>query len=161
MAHWRRFVLGIVGALSLAVAGTLTVGADAGGNQFVEFDSMTPVTGSAVGTFNDRGIKGGGLPWVITSAHGWVHSDGHVDVNVKGLVIPVLGGINPVGSFKATVSCITPSGVKNVSTGSFDASSTGDAEINDTVALPANCSKPIVFVAAPSGQWFAESNPDD
>lgn len=59
MAHWRKFVVGIVGALSLTAAGTLAVGAHAGGNQFVEFDSMTPVTGSAVGAVNDRGIKGG------------------------------------------------------------------------------------------------------
>ena len=163
MAHWRRFVVGAVGALSLTAAGTIAVGADTGGNQFVEFDSMTPVTGSAVNAVNDRGIKGGGLPWVITSAHGWVHSDGHVDVNVKGLIIvvPPVNGKNPVPFFKATVSCITPNGVKNVSTGNFEASSTGNAEINDTVALPANCSNPIVFVAAPSGQWFAESNPDD
>jgi hypothetical protein len=163
MTVWRKSVLGIVGALSLAAAGMLTVGADAGGNQFFEFDSMTPVTGSAVGTVNDRGIKGGGLPWVITSAHGWVHSDGHVDVHVKGLIIvvPPINGSNPVPFFKATVSCITPNGVKNVSTGNFEASSTGDAEINDTVALPANCSKPIVFVASPGGAWFAMSNPDD
>jgi hypothetical protein len=163
MSIWRKSILGIVGAMSLAAAGTLTVGADAGGNQFVEFDSMTPVTGSAVGAVNDRGIKGGGLPWVITSAHGWVHADGHVDVNVKGLIIvvPPVNGKNPVPFFKATVSCITPSGVKNVSTGNFEASSTGDAEINGTVALPSQCADPIVFVAAPSGQWFAESNPDD
>lgn len=100
---------------------------------------------------------------MITSAHGWVHSDGHVAVNVKGLIIVVapVNGKNPVPFFKATVSCITPSGVNNVSTSNFEASSTGDAEINDRVALPANCSQPIVFVAAPSGQWFAESNPDD
>ena len=163
MAHWRKFVVGAVGALSLTAAGTLAVGANTGGNQFVEFDSMTPVTGSAVGAVNDRTITGGALPWVITSAHGWVHSDGHVDVNVKGLIIvvPPVNGKNPVPFFKATVSCITPNGVKNVSTANFEASSTGNAEINDTVALPANCSNPIVFVAAPSGQWFAESNPDD
>jgi hypothetical protein len=160
MTVWRKYILGVAGALSLAAAGTLSVGADAGGNQFFEFDSMTPVTGSAVGAVNDRGIKGGGLPWVITSAHGWVHSDGHVDVKVKGLIIvvPPVNGKNPVPFFKAIVSCITPSGVKNVSTSNFDASSTGDAEINDTVTLPADCSQPIVFVASPGGAWFAMSN---
>jgi hypothetical protein len=163
MTVWRKSILGIVGAMSLAAAGTLSVGADAGGNQFFEFDSMTPVTGSAVGVVNDRGIKGGGLPWVITSAHGWVHRDGHVDANVQGLIIvvPPVNGRNPVPFFKATVSCITPNGVKNVSTGSFAASSTGDAEINDKVTLPADCGNPIVFVGSAGGAWFAMSNSND
>ena len=162
MAHWKRFLVGAIGALSLVGAATTSVGADGGGDVLVHFDSMTPVTGAAVGTVNDRGIKGGGLPWVITSGTGTVDHQGDVSVSVSGLIIvvPPINGRNPVSSFKATVSCVTPHGVMNVSTAAFPASSAGDSTINGHVDLPHPCKDPIVFVAAPSGQWFAESNSD-
>jgi hypothetical protein len=160
MTSWRRFVVAAAGALSLIAAGSVSAAADGRGDVLVSFDSMTPVTGAAVGTVNDRGIKGGGLPWAITSGTGSVDHQGDVSVTVKGLVIPPLGNINPVPFFKATVSCITPDGVVNVSTGNFPASRAGDSTINGHVDLPHPCKAPIVFVAAPSGQWFAESNAD-
>ena len=81
-------------------------------------------------------------------------------MTVTGLVIPVLGNRNPVGMFKATLSCLGPQGVVNVSTGTFPASSAGDAHIHAVIDLPHPCKQPIIFVAAPTGQWFAESNPD-
>jgi hypothetical protein len=163
MASWRRFLVAAVGALSLVGAGTASVGADGRGDRVISFDSMTAVTGSAVGAVNDRGIKGGGLPWVITSGTGSVDRQGDVSVSVKGLIIvvPPVNGHNPVPFFKATVSCITPDGVVNVSTGNFPASPAGDSTIKATVDLPHPCKDPIVFVAAPTGQWFAESNGDD
>ena len=162
MVAWRRFFVAAVGAFSLVGAGTASVVADGSGDVLVSFNSMTPVTGAAVGAINDRGIRGGGLPWVITSGSGSVDHQGDVSVTVKGLVIPVppFNGINPVSLFKATVSCITPDGVVNVSTGNFPASRAGDSTINATVDLPHPCMDPIVFVAAPSGAWFAESNGD-
>lgn len=161
MPAWRRFLVAAVGALSLVGAGTVSVGADGRGDSLVSFDSMTAVTGSAVGAVNDRGIKGGGLPWVITSGTGSVDHQGDVLVTVKGLVIPPLGNINPVPSFKAIVSCITPGGVVNVSTGNFPASMAGDSTINGHVDLPHPCKEPIVFVTSPGGAWFAMSNADD
>jgi hypothetical protein len=133
--------------------------ADEGGN-LTDFSSMTPVTGTAVGAVNDRGIKGGGLPWAITSGTGTVSQQGKVDVTVTGLVIPVLGNKNPVASFKAIVSCLGPTGVVNVSTGTVPANSAGDAHIQAVIDLPRPCKKPIIFVTAPTGQWFAKSNPD-
>lgn len=159
MSRWRSLVVAAVGGLSLALAGASTAGAHDGGS-LVEFDSMTPVTGAAVGTFNDRGIKGGGLPWAITSGSGEVDRQGNVEVTVHGLVLVATGG-NPITSFKATVSCITPGGVVNVSTRLFPASSTGDSTIVDTVSLPHPCKQPIVFVGAPSGAWFAMSNAEE
>ncbi len=154
-----RILLAAVGALGLLVASAGSSTADEGGN-LTDFSSMTPVTGSAVGVVNDRGIKGGGLPWVITSGTGTVSLQGKVDVTVAGLVIPSRGNKNPVAFFKATVSCLGPEGVVNVSTGNFPASSAGNAHIQATIDLPRPCKHPIVFVAAPTGQWFAESNPD-
>jgi hypothetical protein len=160
MTSWRRFLVAAAGALSLIAAGSVSAAADGRGDVLVSFDSMTPVTGAAVNAVNDRGIKGGLFPWIITSGTGSVDHQGDVSVTVKGLVIPAFGNTNPVKMFKATVSCITPDGVVNVSTGNFPASGAGDSTINGHVDLPHPCKDPIVFVAAPSGQWFAESNED-
>ena len=162
MAHWRRFLVAGVGILTLLAAGTVSAGAHVAGG-LIEFDSMTPVTGAAVGAVNARGITGGGKPWAITSGTGEVDRRGHVEVTVRGLVIPVapFNGTNPVGSFRATLSCITPHGVVNVMTGSFAASPAGDATIEDTVRLPHPCKQPIVFVTSPTGAWFAMSNSDE
>ncbi len=159
MRRCVRILLTAIGALGLLAASAAPSMADEGGN-LTDFSSMTPVTGSAVGAVNDRGIKGGGLPWAITSGTGTVSLQGKVDVKVTGLVIPVLGNKNPVPFFKATVSCLGPEGVVNVSTGNFPASSAGNAHIQAVIDLPRPCKQPIIFVAAPTGQWFAESNPD-
>ena len=159
-------VFGRLFATAICVAGLTAASAaptlaDEKGN-LTDFSSMTGVTGGAVGTVNDRGIKGGGLPWVISTGSGTVGHDGTVDVTVTGLIItvPPVNGINPVPFFKATVSCLTPKGVVNVSTGNFPASLAGDSHIHGVVALPHPCMAPIIFVAAPTGQWFAMSNPD-
>jgi hypothetical protein len=145
-------VLGLLGASGAPAF------ADEKGN-LTDFSSMTaiPVGGMVV-----RGIQGGGLPWAITAGTGTVSQQGAVDVTVTGLVIPALGGINPVPVFEATVSCLTPNGVANVSTGAFPATVPGgDSHITATVDLPRPCKEPIVFVGVPpSGRWFAMSNPD-
>jgi len=160
----RRF--GRVLATAIAVLGLLGASAAPGfadekGN-LTDFSSMTPVTGAAVGTINDRGVKGGGLPWVISTGVGTVGQDGTVDVTVTGLIIvvPPINGRNPVPFFRATVSCLTPDGVVNVSTGLFPASPAGDSHIHAVVDLPRPCRQPIIFVVAPTGAWFAKSNPD-
>lgn len=159
MRLYARVLVTAISVMGLLVASSAPALADEGGN-LVEFDSMTPVTGSAVGAVNDRGIKGGGLPWAITSGSGEVSHRGHVDVTVTGLIIPLLGR-NPVGFFKVTLSCVTPHGIVNVSTGQFPASIPGgDSHIVDTIAVPHPCKDPIVFVVSPGGSWFAMSNPD-
>lgn len=162
MGYWKRVLVAAVGALSLAGAGSISAGAHEG-DRLVEFESMTPVTGAAVGTVNDRGIKGGGLPWVITSGSGTVDHQGNVSVTVRGLIIvvPPVNGKNPISMLKATVSCLTPHGVVNVSTAPAPASIEGNAMITGKVMLPHPCKDPIVFVAAPSGQWFAMSNQEE
>lgn len=159
MGTFVRMLMTIAAAVCLLAASGVSSMADEGGN-LTDFSSMTPVTGTAVGAVNDRGIQGGGLPWAITSGTGTVSQQGQVDVTVTGLVIPVLGNKNPVASFKATVSCLGPTGVVNVSTGTFPANSAGDAHIQAVIDLPRPCKEPIIFVTAPTGQWFAESNPD-
>ena len=159
MRTFVRVLVLAIGALGLLAASAAPSAADEGGN-LTDFSSMTPVTGSAVGTVNDRGIKGGGLPWAITSGTGTVSHQGTVDVTVTGLVIPLLHNTNPVPRFKATLSCLGPEGVVNVSTGTFPASLAGNSHIHAVIDLPHPCKQPIIFVAAPTGQWFGESNPD-
>jgi hypothetical protein len=160
MRMFGRVLVTAITVLGLLGASAAPALADEKGN-LTDFSSMTPVTGAAVGTFNDRGIKGGGLPWVISTGTGTVSQQGVVDVTVTGLVIPALGGTNPAPKFEATVSCLTPDGVANVSTGSADASPSGNSHIRATVDLPRPCKDPIIFVANfPAGRWFAMSNPD-
>ena len=158
MSHFRKLLVAALSALSVVAAGSATVLAH-DDHRFLQFSSMTPVTGAAVGAVNDRGLAGGGKAWAITSGSGSVSRDGHVMVSVTGLVIPELGNVNPLTKFKAIVSCVTKHHViVNVSTGVFDANSAGDSTINDTVALPRHCGHPIVFVTSAGGAWFAMSN---
>lgn len=167
MPAGRRSLAAAIGALSLLWAGSVSAAADEGGT-VITFQSMTPVTGAAVGTLNDRGIKGGGLPWMITSGSGTVDRDGHVSVTVAGLVLTAgpLAGTNPIGTFHALVSCRTAAQtIVNVETGGFPATTTGDSTIKATVDLPHPCTTPEVFVGAvlgtpPAFRWFAVSNGD-
>lgn len=161
----RRITTALValfGAGIVFIGGGAVVSAHSSHDVLV-FESMTPVTGSAVGAVNDRGITGGGKPWVIASGSGEVDRDGAVHVTVSGLVIPVapFNGINPVPAFGATVSCITPHGIVNLRTGTAPASSGGDATIDGNVTLPHPCKEPILFVTSPTGAWFAMSNAED
>jgi hypothetical protein len=161
MKVFGKLLVAAMGALSLAAVASATVLAH-DDNVILKFDSMTAVTGAAVGAVNDRGIAGGGLPWVISTGSGSVTREGHVQVSVTGLVIPAKGNVNPLGSFKAIVSCMTQHHViVNVSTAAFPANGAGDSTINDTVALPRHCSHPILFVTRTGGAWFAMSNRGD
>jgi len=151
-----------IGALSIVSAGTATASADEG--TLIEFDSMTPVTGSAVGTVNDRNIRGGGFPWAITEGSGEVDRQGNVEIEVTGLIIPASAGFgfNPAPKFQAVVSCLTPSGIVNVKSAAFPASRAGDSAFETSVDLPHPCKSPEVFVGTTLASgvfvWFARSN---
>ena len=162
MRRITAIFVGLFGAASLLIGGASIVSAHSS-HALLAFDSMTPVTGGAVGTVNDRGITGGGKPWAITAGSGAVDRNGSVHVSVSGLVIPVapFNGTNPVAAFGATVSCVTPHGVVNLRTGTAPATAAGDATIDGAVMLPNPCQDPILFVTSPGGAWFAMSNGDD
>jgi hypothetical protein len=152
-----RVLVTAVTVLGLLGASAAPTFADEKGN-LTDFSSMTaiPVGGMVV-----RNIPGGGVPWVIKSGTGTVSQQGVVDVIVTGLVLKATG-TNPIPSFEAIVSCLTPDGIVNVSTGGFAASVPGgNSHIHATVDLPRPCKDPIVFVGNfPAGRWFAMSNPD-
>ena len=157
----------VVAAIGLAPILGSTSSASADPGTILKFDVMTPVTGPYVGTMNPiRMVPGGGLPWMITAGTGFLTRDGRVQIHVRGLVladssaVPAnLRGINPVADFEAIVSCQSITGgmatVTNVTTGQFPASMRGNANIRARVKLPEPCIAPIVFVASPTGAWFA------
>ncbi len=162
----RRFIamaatLTVVALLGVAFAGA----AGAKTNRVLAFDVMTPVVAPYTGATNPiRGINGGGVAWVIGSGRGWLTAGGSLKVEVQGLVLASTHS-NPIGSFKAIVSCQTivdgTAQVVNVATGTFPATTGlasaggGNADIEAQVTLPHPCIAPIVFVASGGGSWFA------
>jgi hypothetical protein len=134
------------------------------------FETMTPVTGSRANSASAvRGIAGAGLPWRLVGGSGSLNRDGHLLVQVRGLVladhpsVPAsLRGTNPFPAFRVVVSCLStgPYGataIANISTGDFEASSSGISDIDARVGLPQPCIEPIVLVTGPSGteRWLA------
>ncbi len=134
----------------------------------IKFTSMVGVSGPLRGTSNPiRGVIGGGLPWRVADARGLLNAGGHLRIHVTGLVLADdpsvpenLRLVNPLPSFRATVSCLTIDGMgnpaeANVSTDNFLASSSGDSKIDAALTLPTPCFAPIIFVTAPAGMWLA------
>jgi len=140
----------------------------------LEFQTMTGVDGPFLGGANPiRDLSGGGLPWVLDAAKGELRDDGHLEVQVMGLVIPEdsaptsCGGVacNPAPFFRAIVSCLTVDETGAVVTDKVITDNgaevmigdpkSGDAKIEATIDLPDPCVAPIVFVTNPTGAWFA------
>lgn len=142
---------------------------DSGRALIMTFDTLTPVSGPYASSANAvRGIPGGSLPWVLGVGSGSLSRDGHLLVRIRGLVLAsdpsvpaALRGTNPFPAFRAVVSCLSigPDGaaIANVSTGDFEASPSGNSDIDARVSLPRPCIAPIVLVTGPSGaeSWFA------
>lgn len=161
MGYWRFLMAGVV-ALSLVGIATVSVGAEPR-DTLIQFDSMT---GIGAGAPTERNLAGGGFPWVISGGTGTVDRQGDVDVTVTGLVLGPGAPSKVIGtsaglSYSATVSCLTPDGVINVTTAAAPTTLTGDSTIDATVALPHPCKSPELFVGAVIGghfRWFAVSN---
>jgi hypothetical protein len=150
----RRIVIAFAAALALAPAAQ----AD---DKVLEWDVMPPVVRPFTGGANPiRGINGGGVPWQIARGEGSLRANGRLEVEVRGLVIASTG-VNPVATFRATVSCLTvdesgAAATVNRTTDPSPATPQGDAEIRAHVDLPTPCIAPIVFVAnGNTGAWFA------
>lgn len=152
-------------ALSALVVGGQFSSATAKEPKILEFDRMVGLPTAFTGTQNPiRGINGGGLPWVVSSAKGELKATGKLEVKVEGLVFSAgpNTGSNTVPNFRAIVSCLKDDGsVENVTTGLFPATvgaasaGGGNAKIEANLALPQPCLAPIIFVTSPSGAWFA------
>lgn len=88
------------------------------------------------------GAKPGGAPWVLDEGTARVDAAGHVEVEVEGLIIPALGK-NPVPRVSASLAC---NGAVVATTGTVPFSTTGDAQIEATVVVPARCIAPVVML---------------
>lgn len=133
----------------------------------LKFSTMVGVNGAFLSPNEVRGVLGDDLPWIARSVKGQLLSNGRLTIKIRGLVFPSLPevppelqGINDEPLFQAMVSCLTDDGqgglvTTNQTTAGFPATSSGNADINATLSLPAPCAAPIVFVTGGSGKWFA------
>jgi len=162
----KRFLVPVFGAVLVIALAVQGPAASSRAPKVLEFDTMGAVVGPFVGADNPiRGVNGGGLPWQIAEGRGELTGGGKLDVEVRGLVLldgapvpPERRGTNPIPNFRAIVSCLTivdgDAATANVATGPLPATTTGDSEIQATVALPRPCLAPIVFVGTSATTWF-------
>jgi len=171
----------LVSALCALALSSITLPSFASGMVFpqtvLKFHTMVGntspyVAGEAVGI---RGILGGPYPWDLTRAVGELKSDGSLQIQIQGLIIPASAGFgyNPAPYFQAVVSCRTLASnggtyYKNVVTPKADTRMIGDYKLGNAVivgkvSLPEPCIAPIVFVTSPAGKnppngyWFAST----
>lgn len=159
----KKLVMLMLGALlvvELVAQGSTAQGTE---QKVLEFDTMRGVSAPFLNPNNPiRGVNGGGVPWAIQQGiRGELQADGDLEVTVRGLVVAATG-VNPSATFRAVVSCQSIDGlgnatVVNVSTAPVPATTTGDADIEETLTLPSPCLAPIVFVGrgADPFRWFA------
>ena len=169
MSYRTRLAAAAAITLTVTAGTTVPAFADHGGHgdhhKLIHTEMLFGVTQAQTKVTNDRGLAGGGLPWVIDEGEITVRADGRVHMEVEGLVIdptetanPAVAGKNPIGAFKVIVSCLAEDGtVTNVSTPTTPATPTGDAELNAMVTLPMDCMSPKAFVTSGGGAWFAQT----
>lgn len=144
-------MLGLVAAMLVggSVAGT------SGGSKALDA-SMRGIPAEKAGQ-PFLGAIGGGLPWRLERGEAKLFRDGRLQVTVVGLVLAAGAneGHNPVATGKALVSC---DGAIVAESSAVAFSPEGDAQVEETVALPETCLAPVVFFAGITGagpRWFA------
>lgn len=127
---------------ALALTSALAIAAPAGAvsNPTILNAAVRPATAGAQPLF---GVPPGAALWQID--HGRVHvkSGGRVVVRTRGLTIPGSTPPNPVAQLAAAVYC---NGAFAARTDPVPFSTQGDAQIDQTVGLPANCDDPSVLL---------------
>jgi hypothetical protein len=127
---------------------------------FLVFGNMIGVDGAFLGA-DVRGVTGDATARSVGMARGMLSAGGKLLVIVRGLVAAT-GGTNDQATVRGLVSCLsektggTGTMTVNVMTDPFPASADGNAQINGSVQLPAQCLAPIVFVTNDAGdKWLA------
>jgi hypothetical protein len=95
-----------------------------------------------------NGNNPGGVPWVLQRGEAKLRDDGTLEVEVRGLVIPVApftGTTGPVKTVSASLYCGASTTAQGT-TPSAPISTTGDAFMEGTVNVPAKCLQPTVLV---------------
>jgi hypothetical protein len=144
--------------------------ADSSSLFIMRFDQLAPVSRPLAPADNAvRGIAGNQLPWSIGAGAGSLSPDGHLLVRIRGLIlashplVPAsLRNTNPFPAFRIVVSCLgigpaDTATIVNVSTGDFEATASGDCDIDARLNVPQPCRAPIVLVIGPTGtaNWLA------
>jgi hypothetical protein len=95
-----------------------------------------------------HGVNPGGAPWALKFGDVRLKSDGHLDLRVKGLIIPSFGTPGPVSEIVATLYCGADSNhTAAAMTAPVPLSSKGDARIHDTsFSVPSSCLAPVILV---------------
>lgn len=164
----KRTCLLLAALIAVTAIGAWQVpGALAKETKILEFDTMVGIPQAFTGTqMPIRGINGGGIPWMLRAASGELKADGHLRIQVRGLVLAAgpNAGSNPIASFRGLVSCLQSDGsVANLMTDPFPATTGpasdggGDAKIEAQLTLPQPCIAPLIFVTSPGGAWFAST----
>jgi hypothetical protein len=126
------------------------------------FGTMYGVDGPFINPANAiRGIIGDEAAWKLSSARGFLSTDGHLKIQVRGLIFGD-GTPNDEPTFRGAVSCLTEdeaagtTPTANVFTDGFPATPEGDSDIDAHVTLPNPCVAPVIFVLAGSeDKWFS------
>ena len=145
----RLALLGL--ALAGLVLGSTSV-ATASTGHIVYSAQFTGEAASQVGT-SLFGVKAGGAAWPLHSGSVQIYSNGLVRANVRGLTLT--SGTNPVPKGEIIIVCDARIAAHS-SAVAFSA--TGNANVNQTLKLPAHCLAPVVFFAgvlSPGERWFA------
>src|SRR6187431_1816746 len=79
-----------LGAIALLLVATSAVAVARGPDQVMQWKTMVGVPAGLTGAQSQaplRGINGGGIPWTIDRGHGELSTTGHLEIDVKGLVL--------------------------------------------------------------------------
>lgn len=143
-------------ALALVVALPGVASADPGGAKILD-DQFVGLPDAMKGQ-TLFGVTAGGIAWRLDSGSVRLFADGRLQVDVHGLVLAAGAneGTNPIPNGQAIITC---AGVPAAMSSVVPFSTGGDAQVNETVALPGQCIAPTVFFAgvpAPGvARWFA------
>ena len=150
----RTWILPVIGTIVLSFSAVANDGHNNNNNQN-NSSFETGVVGSAPGQ-TIGGVVSGGAPWVVSRGEASVTSDGRIRVEVTGLLIAAGGPAALVGT-TGPVTMVTAALVCGGSGGSAVAipdamvtpsalSTAGNAEIKQSITLPASCIAPVVLI---------------
>ena len=168
MSKRVRWQIGVGAALVLAVGLVASFALAERGNEdhprhvIMTFGTMYGVDGPFLDPANAiRGIVGDEDAWKLDSARGFLTTDGHLSIHVRGLIFGD-GRANDESAFRGAVSCLTENEdagttpAAKVITEGFPATPSGDSDIEAHVTLPNPCVAPVIFVLAESEEkWFS------
>ena len=159
----------LVSTMALAFAALAGPSDRQPGRTLLAFNSMVGVDAPFLGNTNPiRGLNGDTDPWGIRSGTGTLDTNGHLAIQIKGLVFtdnenPSEIGKNDEAEFRAVVSCMTLHGTgasttvteSSVTTPGFKATSSGNGAIRTHVDLPDPCLEPVILIVGNQGEWLA------